>query len=531
MEGCDLVTLKVALLCDGADKLEPWMHRLAEGICRAPQLELSAILTLDDPVETREGGALFKAWWSFESRLLAKAQPAIAPAFEEAKADLPVRVAGEEDAGADVIVNLTAETKLENLAGRARLGIWSPGTAFEAEGASALRAIIGKTPVTEISLVQQTDSGQLRLVASASLNTKFAVSRNHLFMKEKLVALILRELKRAERGALDTSNLAPAPAAMRAPSNLDLPVYLTRFAGNMAARLIEKAATKIGLRPGMFFLKTSDATLSQADPSAMRAHPTPANEYYADPFLWDRDGETWCFFEVYDYTTGRGHISAGRFDAGELVDVTPVLKTDYHLSFPFLFERDGELYMMPETCGANRIETWRCVEYPHHWEREATILDNVIAADSSLAQIGDDWWLFTNISNDPFGEMNSELHLYKVDGPGMTELTPHVLNPVVFDSRTARNGGRILERDGAYYRISQDNSHGRYGYGVNVMKIDHISLDDYRETMVRKIEPDFEPGAIGCHHLDSRGDMVVMDVRRRVGGFASKGRAARRRHG
>ncbi|MEE2877695.1 MAG: hypothetical protein VX593_01700, partial [Pseudomonadota bacterium] len=366
---------------------------------------------------------------------------------------------------------------------------------------------------------------------SASLNTKFAVSRNHLFMKEKLVALILRELKRAERGALDTSNLAPVAAAMRAPSNLDLPVYLTRFAGNMAARLIEKAATKIGLRPGMFFLKTSDATLSQADPSAMRAHPTPANEYYADPFLWDRDGETWCFFEVYDYTTGRGHISAGRFDAGELVDVTSVLKTDYHLSFPFLFERDGELYMMPETCGANRIETWRCVEYPHRWEREATILDNVIAADSSLAQIGDDWWLFTNISNDPFGEMNSELHLYKVDGPGMTELTPHVLNPVVFDSRTARNGGRILERDGAYYRISQDNSHGRYGYGVNVMKIDHISLDDYRETMVRKIEPDFEPGAIGCHHLDSRGDMVVMDVRRRVGGFASKGRAARRRHG
>ena len=181
--------------------------------------------------------------------------------------------------------------------------------------------------------------------------------------------------------------------------------------------------------------------------------------------------------------------------------------------------------MMPETCGANRIETWRCERFPDQWVREATVLDNVIAADSSLAQIGDEWWLFTNISTDPFGEMNSELHLYKADGPAMKELTPHPLNPVVFDSRTARNGGRIIEKDGAYYRVSQDNSHGRYGYGVNVMKIDHISLDDYRETLVRKIEPDFEPGAIGCHHMDARGKMVVMDVRTRIGGRASQGGA------
>lgn len=528
--------LKVALLCKGPDTLEPWMLRLAEGICRAPGLELCGLLTSGDSAAPSGGGALLRAWLKLEGRVLAKAHPAECPVFEGLRDTMPVLGATPDrlaEIKPDVIVNVAGDGDWSGIAGKTRLGVWSPGISGEAEGAASMRAIVKRTPVTEISLVRDAGDGTANaLIASAALNTKFAVSRNHLFMCEKAVALILRELKRAERGAWQPEGFAPAPAAAGAPTTLDLTVYLTKFAGNMGVRAIEKAATKVGLRPGMFFLKTSKSGFSEADPSAMRAHPTPANEYYADPFLWERDGQTWCFFEVYDYTTGRGHISAGRFEAGELVDVMPVLKTDYHLSFPFLFERDGELYMMPETCGANRIETWRCVEYPLRWERAATILDDVIAADSSLAQIGDDWWLFTNISNDPFGEMNSELHLYKVEGPAMTELTPHALNPVVFDSRTARNGGRILERDGAYYRISQDNSHGRYGYGLNVMKIDHISLDDYRETMVRKIEPDFEPGAIGCHHMDSRGDMVVMDVRRRVGGFASARRKPQgSRHG
>jgi len=180
---------------------------------------------------------------------------------------------------------------------------------------------------------------------------------------------------------------------------------------------------------------------------------------------------------------------------------------------------DGTLFMMPEACSQRRIETWKCVEFPNRWERVQTVLDDVIAADSSLAKIGEDWWLFTNMSTDPFGEMSSELHLYKVDGPGMTNLTPHPLNPVVFDTRIARNGGRVIDSDGTYYRISQDNSHGLYGYGVNAMRIDHISMDDYKEELVRKIEPNFQSGVIGSHHMDARAGMVVMDVRKQVGGF------------
>ena len=201
------------------------------------------------------------------------------------------------------------------------------------------------------------------------------------------------------------------------------------------------------------------------------------------------------------------------------MDIREVLSTDYHLSFPFLFEEGGTLYMMPETCAARRVEIWRCVAFPDRWERHATALEGVVAADSTLSKIDGVWWLFTNISTDPFEEMNSELHLYQVDGPDLKSLVAHPLNPVVFDTRTARNAGRILEKNGIFYRPSQDNSHGTYGYGLNLMRIDRLTPEEYEETLMRKIEPIFERGIIGCHHLDSRSGRTVMDVRKRIGGW------------
>ena len=116
--------------------------------------------------------------------------------------------------------------------------------------------------------------------------------------------------------------------------------------------------------------------------------------------------------------------------------------------------------------------------------------------------------------------MNSELHVYKIDGPDLKTLTPHPLNPVVFDARTARNGGRIHHENGAVLRASQNNSHGLYGYGLNLMNIAKISMTEYVESLERAVEPDFKPGLIGCHHIDIRDGLVVIDVRKRIGGRA-----------
>jgi hypothetical protein len=118
------------------------------------------------------------------------------------------------------------------------------------------------------------------------------------------------------------------------------------------------------------------------------------------------------------------------------------------------------------------------------------------------------------------------LHIFKVDGPALTQLIPHRFNPVVFDAATARNAGRVLTIDGALCRPSQDNSRGIYGHSLNLMRIEHLSLDDYAETRVWRLEPDEASGYTGCHHIDIRSGRIVIDARRALGGRPARQAAA-----
>jgi hypothetical protein len=170
--------------------------------------------------------------------------------------------------------------------------------------------------------------------------------------------------------------------------------------------------------------------------------------------------------------------------------------------------------MMPETHKSHRLEIWRCTEFPLKWELYSTALEGQSAADSILTRHGDTWWLFTNLSEfHAYEDHCSELYIFQVDGPALTQVTPHHNNPVVIGSTVARNAGRIFERDGKLYRPSQHNVHGVYGYGLNIMEIEELTLDTYRERCIRTIAPDFKAGLLGCHHFDAAGGRYVLDAR------------------
>jgi hypothetical protein len=498
-----------------------------------PQLELLALLKPAAPADQPRGSVPVRFWNALERRFAAKPHPADHVAYSGAIADLALLplndTAAIERLGLDVILDLSGASGRDGSAGLARHGCWFPDFAAQVPGCAGMTALASNAPVTTISLFRRTaDLAGCTGIATASLNTKFIAARNELYMYEKAVPLIMRALRRTHHfGSPDRlGDLEFAEPAR--PSTLDLAQYLVRLGTGCGRRALNKVRERIGMRPGMFFLKSYRCTWSDFDPARAPAHISGKNSYFADPFLWQRDGSLFCFFEEYDYRTARGHISVGKFRGGELVEIRPVLRTDYHLSFPFLFEHGGQLYMMPETSERRRIEVWKCREFPLRWERHATALEGIAASDSTLNLIDGTWWLFTNISNDPFLDMNTELHVFRADGPALTRLEPHPVNPVVMDSRRARNAGRLLEIGGKLYRPAQDNAYGFYGYGLRLMEIRHLSFDDYEETPALAIEPDFEPGIIGCHHLDIRAGRVIMDVRKAVGGLARARQEKRR---
>ena len=71
------------------------------------------------------------------------------------------------------------------------------------------------------------------------------------------------------------------------------------------------------------------------------------------------------FFENYSYNSKKGKISCGKIIDNKIVDVKDALDLDYHLSYPFIFKENDNIYMIPEANANRRLEIYKCVNFPN----------------------------------------------------------------------------------------------------------------------------------------------------------------------
>ena len=495
-----LLRVSVLVPAQTGRDLPPQAVRLLAGLFADPAF---AVRVFAAPTPTPELVPLAVA------AILAAERRVVSPPSRQALPALPCFIldsaAMAKDAVSDVVVDLGGGAVAAILAAAAAHGLWRIA-------ATPIRAALAGATCTEVTLVRHTgDTAKSRIVASAIYDTKPLATHNAAYVAEKSAQMVLRELKRCARDDVP-ADLGPAEATDPGPSPGALG-YVARTAGKTAWRVRDQIAKRRGrfLRP--FGLRLGHGSVLDFDPATARPVQMPPVALWADPFLIAHEGAIHCFFEDVDPAVGHGHISVGRVTETGLADVRTALRRPYHMSYPFVFRHDGALMMMPEVHAAGRLEIWRCVNFPSEWELYATTLEDVPVADSVLFERDSEWWLFTHLSRDSFGDYCSDLHVFRVDGPQLTGLVPHRLNPVVTDASTARGGGRIHIVNGRLLRFSQDNSGGSYGYGLNMMEIVRLDLDHYEERRARHITPDFAPGLIGCHHFDAADGWFVIDVR------------------
>lgn len=527
--------LKVAILIAAPDRLENWHLMAMEEISRDPRLTLAAVLVHPAPFGSRRASAGFSVASRLERRLLAHP-----PRFQPQEVDLrklrheplpldretghidPEAVRQLIDAtGADLVLRTTPEG-LPNLALTALPhGEWA--FSFSDEwGANAdwygYAPAMRQEPTTALALYVRHEGEEPRCIVSTAFNTKFSGARNNACIKERAAALLLRELRRvADQVEAPTTPVEMASAATPPPAGA-LPRYAATLARHLGNRARKAALERMGRDPAMWTLYLGQGAIDTFDPQqARQLSPTPTateTSIKADPFLFEHDGACYLFYETYSHGDTRAHIAVGRLDADGLTPLGEALRCPYHLSYPFVFRDGQDIFMMPETHAARRIEIWRCTDFPHKWELYATALEGQSAADSVLVRLQEKWWLFTNLSTfHAYEDHCCELHVFQVDGPRLGRLVPHRRNPVVIGSLFARNAGRIFDLGGRIYRPSQQNSHGIYGYGLNIMEVEQLDLLTYRERCVRTILPDFQPELLGCHHFDAAGGRFVLDAR------------------
>lgn len=234
--------------------------------------------------------------------------------------------------------------------------------------------------------------------------------------------------------------------------------------------------------------------------------------YFADPFIASRDGRTVCFVEDFSFPQKRGRISAVEILDDKRYEILgPVIEEPFHMSFPYLFEHNGDLYMIPETGAANAIRLYKCVEFPLQWEFQKELMRNVRATDTMLFEHAGRWWLLTNFASLGGNDFCSQLFAFHAPDPFAGEWTPHEQNPIVFDSAIGRNAGLLRLPDGTPVRSRQRQGFDQYGAGFSLARIAELTPSTFREEQIAAVAPDFFPKLQGCHHLFSNGKYTVYD--------------------
>ena len=201
-------------------------------------------------------------------------------------------------------------------------------------------------------------------------------------------------------------------------------------------------------------------------------------EFVADPFMLQRDSRWYLFFEVMEARRQRGSIGVATSSDGQSWHYEKiVLREPFHLSYPYVFQKGSDIYMVPESAEAGSVRLYRAVRFPYEWALERILLYGLPYVDSSLFQYRDKWWMFTSTPE------NNRLLLYFADaleGPW----TQHPASPIVRrDPHIARPGGRVLVMGDRVLRFAQDDE-PKYGIRVFAFEITQLDETTYREIPV-----------------------------------------------
>ncbi len=296
------------------------------------------------------------------------------------------------------------------------------------------------------------------------------------------------------------------------PLGLGLTIRQTgRFARNRLWNRLHDYRWELAMRP------VNPSQPCPVETDGFRSMEPPPGRLWADPFVIHHDDETHLFFEDMPLGGRRGVIARGKLTSdGRLTDVMTVLEGEGHLSYPCVFAWNDEVYMVPESAAGRSVVLYRAAEFPHRWEPIATLLDKVRAVDSTLLHHQGRWWLFANIAPEG-GSTTVMLHLFWAETP-LGPWTPHRLNPVVADVRSARPAGAVFSYEDRLFRPSQDCSRA-YGGGLVFNRIERLDEGWYEETPVRRLAPDRAAGWYGMHTYARAGGFEIIDrlrfVRRR----------------
>ena len=405
----------------------------------------------------------------------------------------------------------------------AKYGVWSlhHGDNDSYRGlAPGFWEVYNNEPTTGVTLQilnDTLDGGDI--IDKGYFGTKFFWKHNEDFIKEKSVIIILKNLKKLfyKRNKLNIkkSKNKKTVKYYKDPTSINLIIYILKKYPFFLIKKIFKTLFFLRLFCNKWKIcEISGKSYLNLKMEGMNILKKSFFEYWADPFFIQNKKKNFLFFENFEIIKNKGKISYGEIVDGKIINIKDALNTNYHLSYPSIFKIKNNFFMIPESSKKKHVEIWISKKFPHNWKLYKKIFRNESWADINIffSKNGDKW-LFGNKSSDKYLDHNSELYIYKILDNNFNNLKPHKLNPVIIDSRIARNAGKIFyNRKGEMIRPSQINIKEKYGYGININVIKKLNLEEYEEKTIKTFIPEKNFNVKGMHHISTSEDKIYIDA-------------------
>lgn len=247
------------------------------------------------------------------------------------------------------------------------------------------------------------------------------------------------------------------------------------FVWNFNIRILEKAESDT------FFSTEGKAVLDIRSDTPL--FNTNAPSLLADPFLFVKGDELFLFYEHQDkWIGGKGRLCMRKTrDLKVWSDEVDVLVEPFHLSFPWVFEEGGKVYMLPETGGDRSIRLYEAEdESLTRWRLVKKLMEDELPwGDSCIYKKEGTYYLFT--SHDVHSKQGQ--HLF-TSSSLMGPYKEHPMSPIYEGRDGGRNAGSIIEHEGNLYRPVQICVNS-YGEQTSIMKIEKLTPNEYKESLFK----------------------------------------------
>lgn len=283
---------------------------------------------------------------------------------------------------------------------------------------------------------------------------------------------------------------------------------------------ISNFLNSLALAPGdewqIALRRKTDKTLLDGNGDGFSLIPNTFRYWYADPFLFEYNGDTYIFAEMYDRTKKKGAIGWAIINGLQCTKFTVCLELEHHLSYPCIFRSGKDIYMVPECYQSGCVTLYRATDFPNNWEK-SKVLFNGLAVDTTPLSIDGTLKFITTVFANKEKRINNNLNILDECGKNYQ---------VISSDYSSRCAGMPFCRGEKTYRPAQ-NCGELYGSQIVFKEIIDDSLDNYKEAnvltvgtaktsgkvIVNLINDPHKHTFVGIHTYNATDDYEVVDLK------------------